>query len=221
MNSIFRIDDIDLLPSEPQVDIPGLEYIGCVENVEAGRSFSAGPLFSVGEGMTPLQCARTCIDRGFDLMGVEYSIECWCTSSEPQGGFTAANTCSFPCEGDTTLVCGGIHVADAYRIVDPTLIPETVVTTATPNTPTGEDEYLGCFLDNAADRLFSVGPIFAPNFDMTPSQCREVCLDQGLPVYGLQYTFECWCASQAAVNTVDRHGTGTCGFTCEGDDSLR
>ncbi|CAM9363879.1 unnamed protein product [Ectocarpus fasciculatus] len=71
--------------------------------------------------------------------------------------------------------------------------------------------YLGCFHDQANDRIFEVG---ASSDGMTAEICRDLCAEYEF--YGTQYSEQCWCGNNAEY---DVHGDTVCDMACSGDSS--
>eukprot|EP00752_Nemacystus_decipiens_P010944 g9726.t1 len=80
-------------------------------------------------------------------------------------------------------------------------------------------DYLGCFHDNRQDR------VLGDKFDdraMTPELCRDHCTELGAVLMAVQYSFECWCSSDSALD-YNRHydmigEDAVCDMRCVGDE---
>lgn len=61
--------------------------------------------------MTVEKCAATCSSKRFPFSGVEYGVECYCSSIAPAVTSTA---CSVPCAGNKRETCGGPNALNVY-----------------------------------------------------------------------------------------------------------
>ncbi|KAL7410476.1 WSC domain-containing protein [Mrakia frigida] len=117
----------------------GWAEVGCVAEGTSSRTLNG---FSyIDSAMTTESCLATCLQKGFTYGGMEWSDECYCGNSfEGGGGSTTGLTtsCSMPCAGSASEMCGGNYVLSAYSYTSSgstdacgTVAPTTVVASAT------------------------------------------------------------------------------------------
>lgn len=79
----------------------------------------------------------------FDLHPTPY--QCWCGMSGIEYGRHGQGNCDYPCSGDASVECGGNNSFTLYDL-------DSGVQTPAPNP---SDDYVGCFMDTAYDRVLS------------------------------------------------------------------
>ncbi|CAM9742807.1 unnamed protein product, partial [Sphacelaria rigidula] len=134
--------------------------------------------------------------------------QCWCGASDVDYDRHGSGTCDDDCEGDSSVKCGGYY---AFTLYEQRPTPTTPAPTPA---PTMYQESLGCFKDEADDRVLT-NMLSSP--DMTPTVCAAHC--SSYAYYATQYGNQCWCG--ASDVDYDRHGSGTCDDDCEGDSSVK
>jgi hypothetical protein len=83
--------------------------------------------------MTPRVCFEFCQNvSGSQFMGLEHGFECFCTPwfEQSTGGH---NECDNPCEGDSSVMCGGNTMVDVYEIHDCNNLPAVPCKKPPPN----------------------------------------------------------------------------------------
>ncbi|BFZ57336.1 hypothetical protein PYCC9005_004388 [Savitreella phatthalungensis] len=75
-----------------------------------------------GFEMTPEVCQLYCASRGYSIFGLQFSTECWCSSSVPSQG--KSNSCDMQCSG-SSAICGGKNALSVYT-TDSALYRSTV-----------------------------------------------------------------------------------------------
>ncbi|CAM9602454.1 unnamed protein product, partial [Sphacelaria rigidula] len=155
--------------------------------------------------MTPTVCAAYC--TGYAIFATQYGRECWCGAAGTDVAIIGEGTCDIPCEGDSSLTCGGFYTFNAYAM------PTTGPTPAPTPAPTIYPASLGCYTDKRDGRVLSN---MLTSDNMTPLVCGSYC--RGYAYFGTQYGSECWCG--AAGTEFDKYGTSTsCTVPCAGDSS--
>lgn len=101
-------------------------------------------------------CASLC--DGATYFGLQYSSECWCGDASADVDKNGEATCDMSCAGDSSTSCGGYSTVDVYEY--------TSSTNPAPAPPTSTG-YLGCYLDDKTDRIFTAG-MDSSNSDLTP-----------------------------------------------------
>ena len=85
--------------------------------------------------------------------------QCWCGASDVDYDRHGAGTCDDACEGDSSVNCGGYY---AFTLYEQSSTPNTPA--PTPG-PTMYQESLGCFQDQANDRVLTdmlSSPVMTP-----------------------------------------------------------
>ncbi|CAB1100464.1 unnamed protein product [Ectocarpus sp. CCAP 1310/34] len=159
----------------------------------------------ISSDMTAELCYETCSAKGAAYMATQWGVECWCSrdGSLDYDRHGDTGVCDYPCIGDESETCGGVHSFNLYRLSW---------------APAPEDEeYVGCYADSKGDRvLFDM--ISSDN--MTAGVCREHCADKDAPYYGTQFSSECWCGTSDDEADYERHGEGVCHMACSGDGTV-
>lgn len=89
---------------------------GCYKEADAGRLLS-GASYTNTTGMTVESCTSFCQAQGTNgvYAGVEYSQECYCSSSLPSTtSSVSSSNCNMLCKGDDKEYCGGSGYLDVY-----------------------------------------------------------------------------------------------------------
>ncbi|RGP78132.1 hypothetical protein FLONG3_3701, partial [Fusarium longipes] len=99
--------------------IAGYKPNGCyTDNSSKGRALT-WPMDIDGSKMTPTTCLTACADQGFPLAGLEYGGECYCGNVLANDTVKAdVGDCNVPCNGDSTLLCGGASRLSVYISMD-------------------------------------------------------------------------------------------------------
>ncbi len=64
---------------------------------------------------TPEFCAAKCAELNYDVVGVQFGQECWCDHVVPQDRSPSENHCNKPCNGDSSITCGGAWRFNVYE----------------------------------------------------------------------------------------------------------
>ncbi|CAM9606981.1 unnamed protein product, partial [Phaeothamnion confervicola] len=216
----------------------GYEYIGCYRDDPMNRDMAMDGDAFFGT-LTPAVCEKFCED--FQYFGLQYSRDCFC--SNHYGGarrsFASSSDCNMPCDGDHSIMCGGIGINSVYKVGDgsnnggggdtPTPKPPTPTppgpTPAAPQ-PTGpiptpeatgiprktpDYQYVGCFKDDAAK----------PDLEgeshqyetLSRGRCARICHDYKF--FGLQGSDTCYCGN--SIGKVSSLGDSEmCNMPCKG-----
>ena len=79
-----------------------------------------------------------------------------------------------------------------------------------------EWNYLGCYPDNANDRLFNDTMYWGPE-NNTVTGCADFC--RGSAFFGVEYSAQCFCGVRMAANTKPT-SDGSCNYTCCADRTV-
>ncbi|CAM9721826.1 unnamed protein product [Ascophyllum nodosum] len=173
------------------------EHLGCFndEGLDKVKRVLAVP------NMTTMMCHTYCDAKGAAYMATQYGNECWCVA-DPRKDLegSGAGVCDALCEGDDTQTCGGTDAFDLYKLE----------WASEPD----DEEFVGCFGDDKDDRVLDEMIVTQ---SMTPSVCREHCVDKAAKFYATQYGNECFCGTSSDVSDYQVHGTGICHMRCAGE----
>ncbi|KAF5325452.1 hypothetical protein D9619_009970 [Psilocybe cf. subviscida] len=93
----------------------GWDYIGCWSDNPTLRTLRSST-FTDTTAMTVEKCATFCSNGSFNLAGVEFGQECWCSNAMDNGpSLIASSTCSQTCVGNVLETCGGPRALNVYR----------------------------------------------------------------------------------------------------------
>ncbi|KAF5325140.1 hypothetical protein D9619_009960 [Psilocybe cf. subviscida] len=103
------------LESRQTVAPLGWDYIGCWNDNPARRTLMQESLTNT-TAMTVEMCVAFCSNGNFNLAGVEFGQECWCSNAMDNGPSPIASaTCSQACVGNVLEKCGGPQAINVYR----------------------------------------------------------------------------------------------------------
>lgn len=200
-------------PPEP-VELPAnWEYKGCYTEGTSGRTFlNQQPDSST---LTVESCVNTCSGLGYNVAGMEYSVQCFCDNFLRNGAqLVASSDCSMPCSGDSSQMCGAGNRLSVYSNAD--LIVYQPPAPKTEGLPANW-EYVGCITDGVADRTFKWMSENVEN--ATIDDCIAGCSRYGYEAGGVEYGYQCFCGDIA--NVVDKGGLeapeAECNVACSGD----
>jgi len=100
------------------------EYMDCFVDDEEERVMD---YFIVIEKLTPAKCRLHCSSIGNSLYyAMQHKNECFCGSSDVFSDYDkhGVGKCDLPCEGDSSVTCGGFYAFDLYRFDKPCPEPE-------------------------------------------------------------------------------------------------
>jgi hypothetical protein len=84
--------------------------------------------------------------------------------------------------------------------------------------PTGWSTAYGCAVDTSSRILGSPEYYQLPNTN-TPAACIALCGDRGFSLAGVEYGYECFCASSYAASPPAAANVSDCNVPCAGDAS--
>lgn len=128
--------------------------------------------------VTPLNCARVCRGYGYKFTALQNNV-CRCGIQLPAGYAASVDAvCTVPCNGDSSLTCGG--GADAQIYVDPTFAANEEVPITNSN-PDIADYYepLGCYSNPTGfPTMDARASVLVVNIDA----CFNLCAGLGYPL---------------------------------------
>jgi hypothetical protein len=93
-------------------DIGGFKYAGCFKD---GRDRAlAGEVRPNLGRISNTKCIAHCKSKGFALAGTEYGGQCYCGNSLSGSELIDESSCSKPCEGASSEICGGGWALSVY-----------------------------------------------------------------------------------------------------------
>ncbi|KAK0271129.1 hypothetical protein LTR35_013690 [Friedmanniomyces endolithicus] len=105
-------------------------YLGCWTDT-AVRTLN-GPQINIATN-DPQVCANACGYRGYNISGVEYTTQCFCgTFISSAASKLSESSCTYPCPGNSSEVCGGTYVMNLYQIDNPNPNPPPIVSKRAP-----------------------------------------------------------------------------------------
>jgi len=104
---------------------PGYTYLGCANEGANGRALSKAATAS--STMTPDVCQDYCTGKGYPLSGVEYSTECYCGNVLENGSSIGSTSCTMPCGGSPSAICGGPGALSVYNNTAITLSKQPIM----------------------------------------------------------------------------------------------
>eukprot|EP00879_Flechtneria_rotunda_P010453 GHRR01010929.1.p1 GENE.GHRR01010929.1~~GHRR01010929.1.p1 ORF type:complete len:962 (+),score=236.94 GHRR01010929.1:64-2949(+) len=190
-------------------------------------------LITADATMTVDKCAKLAYDIGYVVFALQYSQECWGSSSETTAKKfgTAPAKCTSPCVSDPAGSCGGGMANSLYRLeqpkaaADPVIVtpgPDPVVPTpnpapvGTPPTTTLNITVLGCWNDNGASRAVPIALKASPT--MTVEECANLAwaAKTRYNVFAVQYGGECYAGKNETLAM--RYGpANNCNSACYAD----
>ncbi|KAL5598844.1 uncharacterized protein BROUX77_005877 [Berkeleyomyces rouxiae] len=189
-------------PYKPFVDV------GCYDDSGSTPALTLRSTES-SDHMTVESCVSFCKGNGYRYAGLEYYGICFCgqtINSSP----LEADQCNFPCNGNSSEVCGGNSKISVWA--DPTFGDFSEVTTA-------DYKASGCWSDDSSEgRALSWKQEALDGSKMTPEMCLGSCKDGGYPYAGLEYGGECYCGV-AIGNFSTSIDSSKCSTPCNGDAS--
>lgn len=183
---------------------PSYTSQGCVYDSPSQRTLSRDKLY--GGDMTTEVCAAYC--KNYLYFGTEYSQECYCGNTLPQG-LANSTSCNMPCAGDSTETCGGPNGLSLYQN------PVSNMLTAPPTV--GNYVFQGCYTDDPAQRTLPSLRTYDQTA-MTLDKCAATCSAGGYSYFGTEYAYECYCgdAISGAGTKADLYD---CSMTCTGNSA--
>lgn len=167
--------------------------------------------------LTPQKCAQVCFTNNYTISGTEYYTQCFCSDAIYNGGVASDDTssCSTPCGGDSSVMCGGSGYLTIYSDGTPPVYKAPTPARDVPNWT-----YQGCYEDNVNNQRTLFWQLTFPG-TMTPEQCLSKCASFGYAAAGLEYGDECYCGDPIDIGTAGStvRPEEECNVACAGDAS--
>ncbi|KAK4539504.1 hypothetical protein LTR36_010902, partial [Oleoguttula mirabilis] len=118
-------------PTAPPT-IGNYTYQGCFNDSRSARALRSTELYGTNtNNMTLEKCATFCSNYAY--WGVEYGQECYCgpaLTSNSQNQTGAINSCTLPCPGNSTELCGAGNRLNVYYYNATTATSSAVLATS-------------------------------------------------------------------------------------------
>lgn len=176
--------------------VPGFAYKGCRAEPHEDRALP--DMRYEQDDMTPETCTSLCSTGGFLYAGLQWSRECWCSSTIKGGHWVADSECDMLCAGDKDSFCGAHKLNTVYG-------PDNVASAVIDGWSN-----VGCAVDSVSARVLGARQTSAS--DMTAATCANFCSD--FAYFGLENGNECYCGHSFGGDLVD---DGECALPCRGD----
>ncbi|MCJ1478593.1 hypothetical protein MMC13_007274 [Lambiella insularis] len=191
-------------------------YLGCANETASGKNL-AGATYSSKTNMTNEACQSFCASHNFPIAATEYGVECYCgLRLDPTTSL--GQNCKFSsmvCSGNSSELCGGpnlLNVFNSTTYSGPLVSFPNVI-----GAPLGTSKYLGCFKDNNPWRQLAQAS-FTSSTSMTLDSCMSFCAAKGYPLFGTEYTSECYCGSTLSA-TANLTTSSSCNQFCNGNST--
>jgi len=199
----------------------------CIAEGNGGRALSSDSTSS--GSMTPSMCISYCSGKGYQLAGVEYSGECWCSNVLSNGASLnkLSTSCNMPCSGAPSTICGGPDAINLFVLTSaiPSLSPDftSTITSSTSSAaasaptvalPSGWSVASVGIAEGITGRALQGAS--TSSSAMTLPMCLNYCQGKGFQYAGLEYSSECWCGSTLSGGASLSLTSPNCNMPCSG-----
>ncbi|KAK4202426.1 WSC domain-containing protein [Triangularia verruculosa] len=169
---------------EPPAVISGYEYKGCYTDNVPQRVLSG--ITITDQDMTLEKCAVTCSAGGYVFFGVEYGVECFCSTTLDSASVKVPEgECPMTCMGNHNQHCGAGNRLNLYQ-------KAATIGTGSNLESVGGFHYASCWTDKVDER--SLQAVSWRTDDLTVEKCAERCSEYSY--FGLEYSRECYCGNE-------------------------
>ncbi|KAL7414958.1 hypothetical protein BDY24DRAFT_278794 [Mrakia frigida] len=202
-------------------------------------------LMTVSYGSTSMThelCTNYCSGLGYTQAGVQYSSQCYCSSSVDMTALKTSTACTNTCSGNSAQICGGAYAMNIFtnpNAASPTTSSSTIKATSTSSSssstkfvtstsssasavasssvvaPSGWS-YSSCVSDSASPRALS--GYFVDSSTMTLQICATTCSSKGYSMFGVEYYTQCLCGN-ALATTSSTLAESSCSYACGGSST--
>jgi len=207
---------------DPYKAAPG--SMGCYP--EAAGNILTNSTSLTSSALTQLSCAANCYARGAKFSASKGTL-CYCGNALATGYQRQADsTCSTPCPGDGSAVCGGYQVVNVRAAIAPSGSASASASasrtasagasaSAVPSSAAIEG-YKGCY---APGSLISSATVKYTNDNMNIGLCRRYCRVNGFGAAALSAANSCYCGQTGQLGT--KWPDAACTLNCKGDATAK
>jgi len=196
----------------PYPTTPGWQEVACVREIASVQ----GGVYYVDPGLSPKSCTDSCSKAGYTWAGVgqvgQNNFNCVCGNSFDQNANYMPGSCTTPCPGDSTKMCGASYIFNVYQAG-----PGTTLTL--PRTSDGS-EVLGYSLPSDRSQGLQAAATYRFNSDtMTREFCIKACKEIGSNWAYTSSWNSCSCGKDFSLAPGSFVPDSFCGVTCNGNSS--
>jgi len=190
--------------------VGGYQFTGCVTD-DTSHAFSKTSLQL--PNMTNVQCQSFCARKGMPLAGTEYGTQCFCGYNlQPKINNVTTYCNSMICAGNRSEYCGGPSILTIWTSTTYAGSYNPVLPAVDATIPNSSITYLGCASEPSSSRALTAASTSGSN--MTNDVCAAFCAAKKLPLFGTEYSAECYCGSSLASGS--SLGQAGCVMGCAG-----
>lgn len=99
--------------------------LGCYNDSNSARVLSDPVAVAGGQyNVSTESCTEACYANNFNLAGMEFGSQCYCSIDISDGQLKPSRDCMLPCSGNGSQICGGPNHLTMYLLYAGTIIPE-------------------------------------------------------------------------------------------------
>ncbi|THH31673.1 hypothetical protein EUX98_g2514 [Antrodiella citrinella] len=171
------------------------------------------------QNVTVESCIASCSAQNATLVGLEFSVQCFCGTTLVNGATLGAEAdCDMACGGNATEACGGPNRLSVYTSLPNGTVPSLPVPVVkTTDLPTGWN-YNSCIMEGPNNARVFPNQIISDT-NTTIDGCLIQCQAFGYPAAGLEFGTQCFCGdfSDVTENSAGPAAATDCSFPCTGD----
>ncbi|TCD64794.1 hypothetical protein EIP91_003605 [Steccherinum ochraceum] len=206
-------------PVFPASNLPSpWKYAACYVDNAHGRIFQTE--LPDNQNVTVESCIASCAAQNNTLIGLEFSVQCFCGNTLVNGATLGAEAdCNMGCGGNATEACGGPNRLSVYSAQPNATVPSLPVPIPKNTSLPSGWNYAGCIQEGEGGaRVFSHEIINEAN--TTVDACLSRCQLYGFPAAGLEFGNQCFCGDFADVTATSQGPAPEdtdCSVPCSGD----
>ncbi|CAG8588822.1 4008_t:CDS:2, partial [Acaulospora morrowiae] len=176
--------------------------------------------------MDPGLCIDFCANYLFTFSALTKGTQCRCGNQDGLKAYikTSNSSCSTPCVGNSSYVCGG---EEAYTVYAATLDSNKIPLGGLPTIEKKKDilknlkndiRYMGCFKDSPYCNVRILNDTTHDEKDhMTVDTCLAYCSKKNFTYAGLEVATQCFCGN--SYDSFTALSSEDCGSSCGGNNS--
>ncbi|XP_002741011.2 sialate:O-sulfotransferase 2-like [Saccoglossus kowalevskii] len=193
-------------------------YAGCYQDYrETSKRTLQGNMWHDNKGMTVDACVTHCSKKGLVYIGLQYSVECWC-SSTLRPARVNENGCNMKCSGDPQQMCGGQLYLSVYHITKDQPENSKIINKKEDHKePDGILEgFKGCIEVGDTDNVFLHG-FSQTDSSMSVLGCKSTCVQKKFSIAALTGGNQCHCGHlENTFNYQNPANHSRCNIPCSG-----